>query len=123
MQLRDPVQNLRQGDFGFHFDINNDGMDDWVFYNFTDSNSRGTGVTGSMRGVSGAVNPDGSISWRYYVDIHHEVGSDTVTYSSCDFFVGFGDQTVDVNGTPTVVSPVGQNIRVTATVGPDNGYY
>ncbi|MFY8301092.1 S8 family serine peptidase [Pseudoalteromonas sp. SS15] len=122
MQLRDPVQHLRKGDYGIHFDINNDGMDDWVFYNFTDFNSRGTGVTGSMRGVSGAVNPDGSISWRYYVDIHHEVGSDTITYSSCDFFVGFGDQTVDVNGTPTVVSPVGQNIRVTATVGPDNGY-
>ncbi|TMO53508.1 S8 family serine peptidase [Pseudoalteromonas phenolica] len=122
MQLRDPVQHLRQGDFGFHFDINNDGMDDWVFYNFTDFNSSGTGVTGSMRGVSGAVNPDGSISWRYYVDIHHEVGSDTITYSACDFLVGFGDQTIDVDGTPTVVSPVGQNIRVTATVGPDNGY-
>ncbi|ALO40564.1 S8 family serine peptidase [Pseudoalteromonas phenolica] len=122
MQLRDPVQHLRQGDYGIHFDINNDGMDDWVFYNFTDFNSSGTGVTGSMRGVSGSVNPDGSISWRYYVDIHHEVGSDTITYSACDFLVGFGDQTIDVDGTPTVVSPVGQNIRVTATVGPDNGY-
>ncbi len=123
MQLRDSVQHLRQGDFGFHFDTNNDGIDDWVIYNWTDGNRDGRSVDGNVRGVSGFIREDGSIGWAYWVNVHHEVGSDSITYSACDDYVGLGDQTVDIDGTPTVQSPVGQNIRISATVGPDNGWY